>query len=109
MAIDKKYIDKFIKVTSKAALASYYLIGKKDFWNFEFEINENVLVPRPDTEMIIEQVLKITKNKNKLKLLDIGIGSGCMLLSILDEKKDFYGVGVDVSKKCVDLSSRKIK
>ena len=81
-----------------------YLIGKKDFWNYEFKINRNVLVPRPDTELIIQEALYLTKNKNKLKLLDIGIGSGCILLSILDEKKDFYGVGIDVSKKCIDLS-----
>ena len=81
-----------------------YLIGKKDFWNYEFKINNYVLVPRPDTELIIEEVLKLTKNKNRLKLLDIGVGSGCILLSILSEKKDFYGVGIDISKKCLDLS-----
>ena len=76
---------------------------KKDFWNYEFKINNYVLVPRPDTELIIEEVLKLTKNKNRLKLLDIGVGSGCILLSILSEKKDFYGVGIDISKKCLDL------
>ncbi len=81
-----------------------YLTGKKDFWNNEFKIDNNVLVPRPDTELIIEEVLKCTKNKNNIKLLDIGVGSGCILLSILNEKKDFYGVGIDVSKKCVELS-----
>ena len=81
-----------------------YLIGKKDFWNYEFKINNYVLVPRPDTELIIEEVLKLTKNKNCIKLLDIGVGSGCILLSILSEKKDFYGVGIDISKKCLDLS-----
>ena len=44
-----------------------YLIGKKDFWNYEFKINRNVLVPRPDTELIIQEALYLTKNKNKLK------------------------------------------
>ena len=81
-----------------------YLVGKKDFWNFQFKIYKDVLIPRPDSELIVEQVLKLSKNKHKLKLLDIGIGSGCILLSILNEKKDFYGVGIDVSKKCIDLS-----
>ena len=81
-----------------------HLIGKKDFWNFEFKVNKDVLVPRPDTELIIEEVLKRTKNKSKLKLLDIGVGSGCILLSILNEKKDFYGIGIDLSKKCIELS-----
>ena len=82
-----------------------YLIGKKDFWKYEFTISEKVLIPRPETEMIIEQVLKLTKNKSKLNILDIGVGSGCLILSILKEKKDFYGVGIDKSKKCLELSN----
>ena len=64
----------------------------------------NVLIPRPDTEIIVEEVLNLTKNKSKLKILDIGIGSGCILLSILKEKNNFYGTGVDVSKKCLNIS-----
>ena len=81
-----------------------YLLGKKDFWKNEFKIDEGVLIPRPDTELIIHEVLKLSKNKSKLKVLDIGIGSGCILLSILKEKKDFYGVGIDLSKKSIELS-----
>ena len=82
-----------------------YLVGKKDFWKYEFMISENVLIPRPETEIIVEQVLELTKNKSKLNILDIGVGSGCLILSILKEKKDFYGVGVDKSKKCLELSN----
>ncbi len=81
-----------------------YLIGKKDFWKHEFYIEEGVLIPRPDTEVIIEQVLELSKNRSKIKLLEIGIGSGCILLSLLKEKKDFYGTGIDISKKCIDIS-----
>ena len=73
-----------------------YLTGKKDFWKYEFLIEKNILIPRPDTEIIVEQALKIVKNKTKLRVLDIGIGSGCILLSILKEKKNFYGVGIDI-------------
>ena len=80
-----------------------YLIGKKDFWKYEFDVSENVLIPRPDTEIIIDQVLKFTKYKSKLSVLDIGVGSGCLLLSILKEKKNFYGVGIDISKKCLNI------
>ncbi len=80
-----------------------YLIKKKDFWNSEFEINQNVLVPRPDTELIVEIVLKLTKHKSKLNILDVGVGSGCILLSILKEKKFFLGIGIDKSKKSLDL------
>ncbi len=81
-----------------------YITNKKDFWKYEFIVKKDILIPRPDTEIIIEQVLKLTKNKSKLRVLDIGIGSGCILLSILKEKKNFYGVGLDISKKCINIS-----
>jgi len=81
-----------------------YLVGNKEFWKYKFKVSDGVLIPRPDTEIIIEEFLKLTKNKSKLKVLDIGVGSGCLLLSILKEKKDFYGIGIDVSKKCINTS-----
>ena len=81
-----------------------YLIGKKDFWKYEFDISNNVLIPRPDTEIIIDEVLKVFKHKKRLNILEIGVGSGCILLSILKEKKNFRGIGVDISKKCIELS-----
>ena len=71
-----------------------------------YKVNNKVLIPRPDTEIIIEEVLRITKNKLNLKVLDIGVGSGCIILSILKEKKDFYGIGIDVSQNCIDLSKK---
>ena len=80
------------------------LINKKFFWNSEFYISEDILIPRPETELIVENVLKLTKQKNKLNILDIGIGSGCILISILKEKKTFYGTGIDISKKCLNIS-----
>ena len=80
-----------------------YLLNKKFFWDIEFYVNENTLIPRPDTELIIEEILRLTKNKNKMNILDIGVGSGCILLTILKEKKNFYGTGVDISKKSLDI------
>ncbi len=80
-----------------------YLINKKFFWKYEFFVNQNVLIPRPDTEIIIEQVLKIYKNKNKINFLDIGFGSGCILLSILKERKDFKATGVDISNHTLQV------
>ncbi|MDC0397526.1 peptide chain release factor N(5)-glutamine methyltransferase [Candidatus Pelagibacter sp.] len=81
-----------------------YLLNKKFFWKSEFYVNKNTLIPRPDTEIIIEQILKVTKNKNYLRILDIGIGSGCILLSILKEKKNYYGTGIDISKDSLEIS-----
>ena len=81
-----------------------YLLNKKFFWKSEFCVNKNTLIPRPDTEIIIEQILKVTKNKNYLRMLDIGVGSGCILLSILKERKNFYGIGIDISKNSLKIS-----
>ena len=80
-----------------------YLIGKKEFWKYEFDVTKDVLIPRPDTEIIVEQTLKLTKNKSRLKILDIGIGSGCILLSILKDRKNFFGTGIDICKKTLDI------
>jgi release factor glutamine methyltransferase len=81
-----------------------YLINKKDFWKDEFFVNKDVLIPRPDTELIIEQVLKIYSKERQLQVLDIGTGSGCILLSILRERLNFYGTGIDISKKSIKVS-----
>ena len=83
-----------------------YLIGKKYFWKYEFEIDGDVLIPRPDTELIIEQVLKIYKNKNRINFLDVGVGSGAILLSILKEKKGFLGTGIDISNNCLNICKK---
>jgi len=81
-----------------------YLINKKEFWKDKFFVNKDVLIPRPDTELIIEQVLKIYSKDAQLQVLDIGTGSGCILLSILKERLNFYGTGIDISKKSVNVS-----
>jgi len=81
-----------------------YLINKKEFWKDEFFVNKDVLIPRPDTELIVEQVLKIYSKETQLQVLDIGTGSGCILLSILRERPNFYGTGIDISKKSIYIS-----
>ena len=81
-----------------------YLTNKKFFWDSECYVTNDTLIPRPDTEMIIENVLSLTKHRNKLNVLDIGVGSGCILLSILKEKQNFYGTGIDLSKNCLDIT-----
>ena len=81
-----------------------YIINKKEFWKYEFFVDKDVLIPRPDTELIIEQVLKVYSKQKQLQVLDIGIGSGCILLSILKERTNFYGTGIDISKKSINIS-----
>ena len=100
---DLDYFDNLIRERAKSKPIAQ-IIKKKDFWKYEFIVNNNVLIPRPDTEILIEQALKLVKNKNRLQILDIGIGSGCILMSILKEKKNFIGTGIDISKKSLQIS-----
>ena len=100
---DLDYFDNLIQERAKSKPIAQ-IIKKKDFWKYEFIINNNVLIPRPDTEILIEQALKLVKNKNRLQILDIGIGSGCILMSILKEKKNFIGTGIDISNESLQIS-----
>ena len=81
-----------------------HITKNKFFWNSEFYVNTDTLIPRPETELIVDNALELTKYKNKLHILDIGIGSGCILISILKERKTFYGTGIDMSNKCLKVS-----
>ena len=99
---DYLYFQELINERSKGKPIAY-LTGRKFFWKYEFEINNKVLIPRPDTEIIIEQVLNIYKTKNKLNFLDIGVGSGCILLSILKERKDFKATGIDINNHALNI------
>ena len=104
--LNKNDIIYFYKLIKQRSLGNpvAYLVNKKFFWNSEFFVTKSTLIPRPDTEIIVENVLQMTKYKNKLNILDIGIGSGCILLSILKERQNFYGTGIDISKKCLNIS-----
>ena len=104
--LDDDHLDHFKKLIKERANRKpiAYLLNKKFFWNYEFYINENALIPRPDTEVIINEILRLAKYKNKINILDIGVGSGCILLTILKERKNFYGTGIDISKKSLDIS-----
>ena len=86
-----------------------YITGNKYFWKDEFKVDKNVLIPRPDTELIVEQILKIYKNKKNLNVLEIGVGSGCILLSVLKEKKGFAATGIDISMGCIKICKSNIK
>ena len=104
--IDKNDLNNFFKLIKQRSLGNpiAYLTKKKSFWNSEFIVSNDTLIPRPDTELVVENVLKLTKHRNKLNILDIGVGSGCILLSILKEREDFLGTGIDISEKCLNIS-----
>ena len=101
----KKHFNKFNNLIQRRAKGEpvAYLINKKEFWKETFFVNKNVLIPRPDTEVLVEAVLKIFSKNSNLSMLDIGVGSGCILLSILKERPNFYGTGIDISKGSINV------
>ncbi len=108
--LQQKKLNYFRNLIDKRAKGNpvAYLLKKKFFWKYEFYVDENVLIPRPDTELIVEKILNITKNKKYLNILDIGVGSGCILLSVLKEKKGFTGTGIDISSSCLNACKTNI-
>ena len=104
--VENEYYLKLKKLVSERCKGKpiAYITKKKFFWKYEFNTNENVLIPRPDTEIVVEQALKLFKNKPDINFLDIGTGSGCIILSILKEKKKSTGIGIDLCKECIKLT-----
>jgi release factor glutamine methyltransferase len=80
-----------------------YIFNEREFWSKNFFVNTNTLIPRPETELLVEHLSRHFKNK-KISILDIGTGSGCILLSLLEELKDSCGVGIDISKKAIKIA-----
>ena len=88
-----------------------YITGKKEFWSDNYLVNRGTLIPRPETELLIYKIVKFFKNK-KISILDIGTGSGCILLSILKELNFARGIGIDISSKAIktaEVNSKNLK
>jgi len=103
---DKKFsiYNKYLNRRSKNEPMAY-ILGEKEFWSKKFEVNKDTLIPRPETELLIEELCKIYKNK-EITILDIGTGSGCIILSLLSTLKKSNGVGVDISKKAILIAKK---
>jgi len=99
---NKKKFDELIARRMKNEPIAY-ILGKKEFWSEDFIINNSTLVPRPETELLIYKLVSYFKNK-KINILDIGTGSGCILLSILKELKFSKGFGIDISSKAIQTA-----
>ena len=82
-----------------------YIVNHREFWSKDFYVNKHTLIPRPETELLCEHVIKLFKDK-EFNFLDIGTGTGCILLSILSELKKAKGIGIDVSKKAIDVAKK---
>ena len=85
------------------------IIGKKAFWKYDFYVNKDVLTPRKETEFLIEEILKLYKNYNKIRVLDIGTGSGCIIISLMKEKIRWSGIAVDISELAIKVAKYNAK
>ncbi|MBD1161758.1 peptide chain release factor N(5)-glutamine methyltransferase [Pelagibacterales bacterium SAG-MED15] len=86
-----------------------YITNEKEFWKSKFYIDKNVLIPRPDSEILLEKVLMYYKNKRNVSALDIGTGSGCLIISLMKEKQNFKGTAIDISKKALKTAEYNAK
>jgi len=100
--IMKKYDKAINRRVKREPIA--YITGKKEFWSEDFIVNRSTLVPRPETELLIYKVIDFFKDK-RINILDIGTGSGCILLSILKELDLSRGTGIDISSKAIKIAA----
>ena len=99
----KRFLCKLDRRKKREPLA--YILNKKEFWKNEFYVNKNVLIPRPETEHLIEETLKIIQKNSSRKILEIGVGSGCLIVSILKERKNCSAIGIDCCKKALKVAN----
>ena len=88
----------------KKKIPMAYIIGYKYFWKSKFIVNNSVLIPRPETELIVEEALNCLPEKKSKKIIDIGTGSGCIIISLLIERPKSRGVGLDISKNAIKVA-----
>ena len=81
------------------------ILGHKSFYKYDFNVNESVLSPRPETEILVEKALELIQKNHLQKVADFGVGSGCILLSLLKENPSIQGVGIDISQKALKIAS----
>ena len=81
-----------------------YILGFKDFWKYKFQVDKNVLIPRPETELIIEKALKNLPRLSKKSILDIGTGCGCIIISIIKERENCKATAIDKSLKALKVA-----
>ena len=105
--IDKKKVllfKKYLQRRSKNEPIAY-ILGEKEFWSSTFYVNNNTLIPRPETELLVDKLLEFYRNKN-ISILDIGTGSGCIIVSLLINLKKSIGFGVDISKNAISIATK---
>jgi release factor glutamine methyltransferase len=102
---ERKLFDKLL--TRRAQREPFqYITGKQEFYGLDFLVTPDVLIPRPETEMIVENAIEIVREKEFSRFCEIGIGSGCISVSILYEIKTALAIGLDISEKALEVAKR---
>lgn len=83
-----------------------YITGRQEFYGLEFEVTPDVLIPRPETELIVESAIEILCRKSNASICEVGVGSGCISISILHEVKTATAIGLDISEKALNIAQR---
>lgn len=100
----QKYSDALEQRRRRVPLA--YIIGAKEFWSLTFQVNAATLIPRPESEHLVEEALKLFPERaTPGRVLDLGTGSGCLLISILSERPNLFGVGIDLSIAALQVAA----
>ncbi len=86
-----------------------HILNNKEFWNFNFFVNKNVLVPRPETELIVEELLNYIDLRSSKRILDIGTGSGCIIISVIKERPNCIGTAMDINKNAINVAKYNAK
>ena len=110
--LDQEQEDLFAKLIKRRRQQEpvAYILNKKEFWNENYYVDKRVLIPRPETEILIEMLLKKVKNKSKaFQILDLGCGSGCLLISCLKEFNKSLGLGIDISSLALEVAKKNIQ
>ena len=109
--LNEEIIDKFKILLNRRKKKEpvAYILKCKEFWKNNFYVDKNVLIPRPDTEILIEEIMKIYKKERKLTVLDIGTGSGCIIISLLKDRPKFKGTAIDISKRALNIAKYNAK
>jgi len=93
----------------KSEIPIQYIIGKTSFYGLEFEVNANTLIPRQETEELVDWIISDNKNKRSLRILDIGTGSGCIAVSLAKNLPDAKVVAIDVSEYALEIAKKNAK
>ena len=99
----KKFVEKLERRKAREPIA--YILNQKEFWKYDFYVDKNVLIPRPETEHLVEETLKIISKNESKRLLEVGIGSGCLIISVLKNRNNCTAIGLDCCERAIKVAN----